>query len=586
MAQPPSTEPAGDRQLARRLIAGAFRARRRQLVAAIAGAALYTVSMLLVPLLSKVVLDGIVAHRPLHDLTAPLVGLLLVGLGRAGAGALRKFHATKFMALVSLDLRDRLYRHFQRLSFAFHDRLGPGELMSRVAGDVTVLEQTVGMLPYSVQSVALGVCGAILLFALQPVLAAIVVVAMAVLSVGALRMGRVLYPLSRKIQDRLGDFGQFVEQQVNGVRVIKGHGFEMVSLARGARHSDEVRDLGVQLARQRARFVTVFSLGPSVAVLMIVGPGVWLGARGRMSAGDLFAFLQYLGLLVAPVMVAAQALVMWPQAVGSACRVAEILDAEPDVSEPLGPTALPPGNGTVRFEDVWFGYHPSKPVLNGFDLTIEAGTSVALVGASGAGKTTAAYLIPRFYDPWGGRVLLDGLPVRDLSLPDLRRAVSIVFEDTVIFSDTIRSNITMAKPDATDADVADAARRAHAADFIEALPLGYDTVVGEQGASLSGGQRQRIAIARAILARPRLLILDDATSAVDPGTDEAIRQSLAEVLKGRTAIIVAHRVETLELADRVVLVDGGRVVADGTHEALLAVPAYRTALALDEEVAV
>jgi ATP-binding cassette subfamily B protein len=586
MGQPPSTPPTGDRQLARRLIIDAFRSRRRELVAATAGATVYMVSMLLVPLLSKVVLDGIVDHRPLHDLTHPLVGLLAVGVVRAAAGSARKFHATKFMALVGMDLRDRLYRHFQRLSFAFHDRLGPGELMSRVAGDVTVLEQTVAMLPFSIQSVGLGVCGAILLFALQPALAGAVVVVMAVLSVAALRMGRALYPLSRQLQDRLGDFGQFVEQQVNGVRVIKGHGFEAASLARGAHHSDVVRDLGVDLARHRARFVTVFALGPSAAVVMIVGPGAWLGAHGRMSAGDLFAFLQYLGLLVAPVMVAAQALVMWPQAVGAAIRVAEVLDAEPDVADPAGPSALPPGNGTVQFEGVWFGYHPSKPVLNGFDLTIEAGTSVALVGASGAGKTTAAYLIPRFYDPWGGRVLLDGMPVRDLSLPDLRRAVSIVFEDTVIFSDTIRSNITMAKPDATDDQVVDAARRAHAADFIEALPDGYDTVVGEQGASLSGGQRQRIAIARAILSRPRVLILDDATSAVDPGTDEAIRQSLGEALKGRTAIIVAHRVETLELADRVVLVDDGRVVADGTHEALLAVPAYRTALALDEEVAV
>jgi ATP-binding cassette subfamily B protein len=240
----------------------------------------------------------------------------------------------------------------------------------------------------------------------------------------------------------------------------------------------------------------------------------------------------------------------------------------------------------VTFEGVWFGYHPSRCVLNGLDLTIEAGTSVALVGASGAGKTTAAYLIPRFYDVWGGRVLLDGEPVNELSLNELRRAVSIVFEDTVIFSDTIRRNICMANPAASDEEVRAAARRAHADAFIEALPDGYETVVGEQGASLSGGQRQRIAIARAILSQPRLLILDDATSAVDPTTDEAIRADLAEVLRGRTAIIVAHRVETLELADRVVLIDDGRVVADGTHDRLLAVPAYRAALALDDEVAV
>jgi ATP-binding cassette subfamily B protein len=581
---PPSTPT--DRYLARRLVLDSFRARKRQLIAASAGAVLYLVSMLAVPLLSKSVLDSIVARRRLHDLIAPLAALIAAGVVRAGAGALRKYQATKFMALVGMDLRDRMYRHFQRLSFAYHDRLGAGELMSRVAGDVTGLETVLSMIPFAVQSVGLGLFGAVVLCVLQPVLGTAVVVAVALASALAIRLVRALYPLSRKVQDRLGDFGQFVEQQVNGVRVIKGHGFEPVNLARGALLSADVRDLGIGLIGYRARFWTAFVLAPCLAMLLVLGPGVWLGAHGRMTAGDIFAFVQYVGMLMAPVLVGAQLISSWPQASGSAARVAEVLAAEPDVSDPPDPRPLPPGNGTVTFEGVWFGYHPSRCVLNGLDLTIEAGTSVALVGASGAGKTTAAYLIPRFYDVWGGRVLLDGEPVNELSLNELRRAVSIVFEDTVIFSDTIRRNICMANPAASDEEVRAAARRAHADAFIEALPDGYETVVGEQGASLSGGQRQRIAIARAILSQPRLLILDDATSAVDPTTDEAIRADLAEVLRGRTAIIVAHRVETLELADRVVLIDDGRVVADGTHDRLLAVPAYRAALALDDEVAV
>jgi ATP-binding cassette subfamily B protein len=550
------------------------------------GALLYVGTLLLVPLLSKYVLDGIVARRTLRSLMPELLGLVAVGVLRALAGALRKWQATKFMALVGVDLRDRLYRHCQRLSFADHARLGPGELMSRVAGDVTLLETMTGMLPFIAQSMVLGLMGAIVLFALQPALAAGVVAAVAITAAVALRLARGLYPLSRGVQDRLGDFGQFAEQQVNGVRVIKGHGFELASLARGRVLADQVRDLGVGLARQRARFISAFTLAPSTALLIVIGPGVWLGARGNMTAGDIFAFMQYLGMLVAPVLVGAQVMAMWPMAVGGAGRVAEVLSADPDVANPVHPQPLPQGPGAIHFENVWFGYHPSRPVLQGLDLVVEGGTSVALVGVSGAGKTTLAYLVPRFYDAWGGQVLLDGARVDELPLADLRRAVSIVFEDTVIFTDTIRRNLTMARPDATDAEVADAARRAHASGFIEALPDGYDTVVGEQGASLSGGQRQRLAIARAILARPRVLILDDAMSAVDPATDEAIRHGLRQVLHGCTALIIAHRVETLELADRVVLLDEGRVVADGSHEALLRVPAYRAALALDEEIVV
>jgi ATP-binding cassette subfamily B protein len=594
MTHPPSPTPGGQGPLssrsnddpARRLLFNAFRARRKTLLLAAGGAGAYTVTMVIVPLLSRVLLNDIVARRPLHAMTGALAGLLAVGVGRAATGATRKWQAAKLQALVGLDMRTRMYRHFQRLSFAYHDRLGPGELMSRVSGDVSLLESVVGVLPFMAQSIALGVCGLVVLFALQPVLAGADVVVVALAAAVALRLASSMYPLSRRLQDRLGDFGQFVEQQTNGIRVIKGLGFELGSLARGRALAAAAHHEGMGLTKERARFVTAFVVAPVSSWLVVVGLGTWLGAHGHMTAGDLFAFLQYLGLLIAPVMVASQIMALWPQAMGAAGRIAEVLAAEPDVADPPQPRALPPGPGTVRFDGVWFGYHPSKPVLKGLDLAVDGGTSVALVGASGAGKTTLAYLLPRFYDAWGGQVTIDGMPVTDLGLAELRKAVSIVFEDTVIFSDTIRRNITMARPEATDAEVRDAAARAHAAEFIEALPDGYDTVVGEQGASLSGGQRQRIAIARAILARPRVLILDDATSAVDPATDEAIRRGLIEVLDGRTALIIAHRVETLELADRVVLLDDGVVVADGRHDDLLEVPAYRAALALDDEIVV
>jgi ATP-binding cassette subfamily B protein len=566
------------------LLRAAFRTRRRPFVIASAAAFVCALCLLAIPLLSGWALDGIVAGRPPRTLLPALVGLAVVGVVRALAAGVRKWYSFKFQTLVGVDLRDGLYRHCQRLSFAYHDRLGPGELMSRVAGDVSMVESTVGILPFVGQSMLVGVFGAVVLFLVHPVLAAAVVGSVAALSVLSVRHARVLYPPSRAVQDRLGAFGQFVEQQANGIRVIKGHGFEAPSLARGAALAAEARDAGVDLAVRRARVMNTFVVGPFLAILLVLGGGVWLGARGHMTTGDLFAFLQYIALLIAPVAIGAHLMTVWPQAVGSAGRVAEVLEATPDVADPAYPVPLPDGPGEIRFEGVWFGYHPSRPVLQGLDLVVEGGTSVALVGISGAGKTTLAYLVPRFYDAWAGTVSIDGTPVSAASLAALRRTVSIVFEDTVVFTDTIRRNITMARPDASDEDVSDAARRAHAAAFIEALPDGYDTVVGEQGASLSGGQRQRLAIARAILARPQVLILDDAMSAVDPSTDAAIRLGLREVLRGRTALIIAHRVETLELADRVVLLEGGVVVADGTHAELVSVPAYRAALALDEEV--
>ena len=236
----------------------------------------------------------------------------------------------------------------------------------------------------------------------------------------------------------------------------------------------------------------------------------------------------------------------------------------------------------MRFDHVTFGYTADRPVLHDFDLEIQPGSSVAFVGASGAGKTTAAFLTCRFYDPTSGRVLLDGQPVDELRLEDLRRAISIVFEDTVVFTASIRENLRIGQPDASDRAIERAAGLAEADEFIRELPRGYDTVVGPQGYSLSGGQRQRLAIARAILRDSRLLILDDAMSAVDPPTEAAIRRGLVEAMKGRTTLVIAHRVETISLADRVVLLDAGRVIADGTHEALLTIPAYRHALALDE----
>ena len=304
-------------------------------------------------------------------------------------------------------------------------------------------------------------------------------------------------------------------------------------------------------------------------MLVVVGLGGWLGATGRMTPGDLLAFFQYVALLITPVIAGAELLSNWPQASAASARIAEVLAAEPDVTERPHARHLPPGPGNDPLRATSrFATAPSRPLFDDLDLVVDGGSSVALVGASGAGKTTLAFLACRFYDPTAGRVFLDGTPVDELRLDELRGAVSIVFEDTVVFTASIRENLRVGRPEASDAEIERAAMLAEADAFVRALPHGYDTVVGPQGYSLSGGQRQRLAIARAILRDSRVLILDDAMSAVDPPTEAAIRRGLVEAMRGRTTLVIAHRVETISLADRVVLLDGGRVVADGTHEEL------------------
>lgn len=581
-----STPTAAERRRAGfRLIVETVRVRRRHLFLALAGASLYTAVVLITPLVAGVVIDTVITHHHRDRLRGYIILLLALGVLRAGAGALRKYQATKGPAHMSNDLRRRLYDHFQRLSFSFHDRMGAGQLMARASTDVTAVEQVLNPLPWGIQSCALFVFGVIVLMFVQPLLASVVAVVVAIGIVVALRRAASLYPASLSVQERLGVWSEFVEQQVQGIRVVKGHGFEHQFQQHGADLASGTRDAGVRLAGARATFQAALIAGPGCAFVVVVGLGGYLGATGQISPGALLAFLQYLAILVAPVTVGAEFLSQWPKASAAAARIAEVLAAEPDVAEPAHARALRSGGGAVRFDHVTFGYDPARPVLHDLDLDIAAGSSVALVGRSGAGKTTAAFLTCRFYDPTSGRVLLDGQPVNEVRLEDLRRSVSIVFEDTVVFTASIRENLRIGEPDASDRDIEHAAELSEADEFIRALPRGYDTVVGPQGYSLSGGQRQRLAIARAILRDSRLLILDDAMSAVDPPTEAAIRRGLLEAMKGRTTLVIAHRIETISLADRVVLLDAGRIVADGSHEELLKIPAYRHALALDEQAA-
>ncbi len=547
----------------------------------------WTVTKVSVPLLVRGAIDrGIEADDApvLYGFTAAIV---MVGLAQALFSGLRRYSAFRLGRRIEAGLRDRLFAHIQRLHFAYHDRAQTGQLMSRGNTDLQQLQAFVIMVPLAISNAFTAIAVAVVLVVMDPVLALVALGIFPLVNVLATRFGRRLQPAVMGIQQESAELASVVEESVSGVRVVKGFGAEDVRRRRFGAEARDLRERSVEAVEVRASFLPAIELLPTIALVAVLGYGGHQVLEGQLSLGSLVAFNVYVVMLVWPLRLVGLLLFLAQRAVAAATRVDEVLATAPQIVDRATAQPLRPGPGELRFEGVTFAYpgtsgdghgDPSQPaadrpggtVLVDLDLVIPAGESVALVGATGSGKSTLARLVPRFYDVVGGRVSLDGVDVRDLRLRDLRRAVGIVFEDTFLFNDTVGANIAFADPDAAPRDVAWAARLAGAAEFVERLPRGYETQIGERGYTLSGGQRQRIAIARAILADPRVLILDDATSSVDPTKEHEIRQALAEVMRGRTTIVIAHRAATIALADRVVLLDDGRVVAEGTHAHLLA----------------
>ncbi len=497
---------------------------------------------------------------------------LIAGVGLVAAlftGA-RRYLAFREARWVEADLRLRLFAHLQRLHIAFHDAHQTGQLMSRANTDLQQIQNAVVLVPLTISNFATVGAVVVLLVAIDPVLTLLAVGALPAVNVLAKRFSTRLHPSMVAVQEESAELATVVEETVAGIRAVKGFGAEPIRARRLAAEADDLYRESITASRIRATYMPALEVLPNVGLIAVLGYGGHQVLEGQLALGTLVAFNAYIVLLVWPLRMLGWVIAMAQRAAASAQRVHEILVTEPRVVDPATPAELPPSGGEVRFERVRFAYRDDAPdVLDGFDLVIPAGQSVALVGATASGKSTVARLLPRLYDVDDGAVRIDGHDVRDLSLLDLRRAVSLVFEDTVLFSDTIAANIAFADHDAPPDAIVRSARLAGAHDFIEALPHGYDTEIGERGFSLSGGQRQRIAIARAILADPRVLVLDDATSAVDPTKEHEIRDALAEVMQGRTTVVIAHRPATIALAERVVLIDRGRVVADGTHEELL-----------------
>jgi ATP-binding cassette subfamily B protein len=373
----------------------------------------------------------------------------------------------------------------------------------------------------------------------------------------------------QEVQQRIAELTAEAEENVSGVRVVKGFAREQRQLHRFHRSVGRVFDQSMISTRLRAFYSPYLGFLPQLGLAAIVLVGGRQAIDGTITVGDFVAFYGYVLMLTGPMRMLGVSLGMAQRAIASGYRVFELLDREPGLTSKPGAPALPAGGGRVQLRGVTFAYDGGRPVLEDVDLDVEAGRTVALVGTTGAGKTTLVNLIPRLYDATRGRVLVDGADVRDVDLASLRQEIALVSDDAFLFSAPLRENVAYARPEATDDEIDDAARRAGLAEVVAELPDGYATLVGERGLTLSGGQRQRVAIARALLAQPRILILDDATSSVDATTESRIKRALAEVMAGRTTFVIAHRLSTLALADEVVVLEGGRIAARGTHEELL-----------------
>jgi ATP-binding cassette subfamily B protein len=441
--------------------------------------------------------------------------------------------------------------------------------MARANTDIQMVREFLMLAPLTAASLMILVAVTVVMLTQSVTLALLALGALPLLNVAATRFSKKMGPISFDLQQELAELSGVVEESVSGIRVVKGFGAEDLQRAHLAVEADAVQKEALAASRLRAGFLPLVDFLPAVALVMILWYGGHLVLDGKMQVGQLVAFNSYILMLVWPLRMSGMMIAMASRMSASAGRVHEVLATDPLIADPPRGRGLPDdGGGEVRFEHVDFSYYDGASVLDGLDLVVRPGEAVAVVGATASGKSTIARLLPRFYDVDDGRVLIDGVDVRTVKLDELRSQVGIVFEDTFLFSDSVRQNIAFADTNATMEQVRRAAQLAGAADFIEDLPDGYETVIGEHGFSLSGGQRQRIAIARAVLADPRVLILDDATSSVDPTKEHEIRAALREVMAGRTTIIIAHRPATIALADRVVLLDGGRVVAEGTHDEL------------------
>jgi ATP-binding cassette subfamily B protein len=542
---------------------------RRNVVLAVGAALVGSGSQVLVPLIARQIVDNVIVRR--RDSLWPWLLVLFAAAAVTFAlSYVRRYRGGQVALGVQLDLRNAMHDHLQRLDQRALSTMPTGQLVARANSDSTLVQGLLNFLPLMSGNLLMMALSLVVMLFLSPLLALISILVAPALFVVSYRMRQRVFPATWDGQQREGDVAQIVDEGVTGVRVVKAFGQERRELNRLADSAKRLYGSRMRATRLQARYQPLLESIPSIAQVAILVVGGLLVMHGRMTIGTFLAFSTYVGQFVAPARQLAGVLTVGQQARAGVERIFQLLDLPPSITDAPDAVELSDVRGEVEFDDVRFGYSDGPPVLEGFSLRIAAGERVALVGASGSGKSTAAALLSRFHDPASGHVRLDGQDLCSLTLHSLRRAVGFAFEESFLFSDTIRANIAYGRPSSSDDEIEAAARAAQAHEFITGLPNGYDTVVGERGLTLSGGQRQRVALARAILADPAVLVLDDATSSVDARTEEAIHDGLRRVLADRTTLLIAHRLSTLHLADRIVVLDAGRVVDEGTHDELMA----------------
>lgn len=548
----------------------------------------WSVGKIAVPQLTRLAIDkGIVGDGSLLLWTLLILSAAVIAGVFAG---MRRYYAFRESRLSETVLREHLFEHILRLHVGYHDHAQTGQLMSRASSDLSLIQAFVVMIPLTLSNVAMVVAVVIILLISDPFLAVIALAPLPLINVAARQFSMRIHPAVMAVQQEQAQLAGVVEETVSGVRVVKGFGAEEVQARKLETEANDIQRVSMDAARIRSAFLPAIDLLPSIGLVAVLGIGGHRVMNGDMTLGGLVAFNTYLTLLIWPLRTIGMTVALAQRASTALIRVNEVLSEPSLITDPVHPRHLPERRGeahvgSVDFERVTFSYGASaQPVLQNLSLSIGAGESVAVVGATGSGKSTLARLLLRFYDPQQGVVRIDGVDVREMPVQEVRRAVGVVFEDTLLFSDSVSANISFARPDASITDIENAAKLARAHEFICQLPNGYDTLLGERGYSLSGGQRQRIAIARAIVSDPRILILDDATSAVDPRKEQEIRGALSTVMANRTTIVIAHRPATIRLADRVVfLTENGQVVS-GQHDELMRINMeYRNVLAAYED---
>jgi ABC-type multidrug transport system fused ATPase/permease subunit len=553
---------------------GFLRPYRRGAIGSLVLAALAMVGTAALPALTGEAIDRI-QNGDRSALRILCLVIALAALARLGLSVARRLVAGRVSLGVEVDMRDRLYAHLLALDMGFFEGQQTGQLMSRATVDLQSVRFFLGYgLVFITQSALTIILAAVAMIILQPGLGLLALIPAPFVVVIANRYGMRSRPALQEVQQRIAELTADAEENVSGVRVVKAFAREERQLERFRVTTQRVFDQNLLATRLRAFYNPLLAFLPQLGLAAILVVGGRRVIDGTLTTGEFAAFYTYVLMLASPMRMLGVALGMSQRAVASGARLFEILDTPPKEVRSRHPTTLPEGGGRVELRDVTFSFG-GAPAVSDVSLTVPAGRTVALVGATGSGKSTLVSLIPRLYEPAEGAILIDGVDTATVDLTALRRAIAVVNDDPFLFSDTVHNNIAYARPEATREEVVAAARAAQADGFIAELPDGYETRIGERGLTISGGQRQRIAIARALLADPRILILDDATSAVDASTEQLIKEALRTAMAGRTTFVIAHRLSTIALADFIVVLEGGRVVASGTHDELLsASPLY------------